>query len=121
MKSLYVDYLQCLKDIDYLLHKPEFNFIKHVFIFGSLSRQLIHENSDIDLLLIGAEPKNIELVSYLSKSIDNCLSVYKDVDIKYYEIEEFRKLKKSNLFLREIEKDCKSIGELCNELLRFCT
>lgn len=120
MKSLYTDYTSCLKDIENLLNKNEFSFILHSFIYGSLSRKLIHEDSDIDLLLIGTKPKNIELISYLSKSIDNSLKVYKEVDIKYYELEEFKKLKRNNLFLREIEKDCRRIGDLYNELLRFC-
>lgn len=121
MSSIYCDYINCITDIENLLNKDEFNYIQYSFIFGSLSRKLIHENSDIDLLLIGNKPKTINLINKLSSSIDNCLRVYKDVDIKYYMIDDFRKLRNSNLFLKEIEKDCKELSYLKHELLRFCT
>lgn len=120
MPSIYVDYVKCLYNIEDLLNQDKFSFIKYSFVFGSLSRKLIHEDSDIDLLLIGTEKKTIDLMTLLSKSIDECLDVYKDVDIKYYEINEFRKLRDSNLFLRTIEEDCKELRNLSNELLRFC-
>lgn len=120
MSSIYNSYVDCLFDIENLLSLEEFSFIKYSFIFGSLSRKRIHENSDIDLLVIGTEKKTIDVLNLISSSIDKSLRIYKDVDVKYYEIEEFRKLRDTNLFLKNIEKDCKELRVLKNELLRFC-
>lgn len=121
MGTIYCDYVSCLEDIERLLKDSKFGFIKHSFVFGSLSRKLIHDDSDIDLLLIGDLPKDINLVTMVSKSIDDCLRVYKDIDIKYYEIENFRSLRDTNLFLKTIENDCVRVGDLKNELLRLCS
>ena len=110
MESIYCNYVKCLEDLEELLNKEEFSFVRHAFIFGSLARKRIHEESDIDLLLIGDKEKTIDLVNFITSSVDRCLRIYKDVDVKYYQIDEFRKLRATNRFLVEIEKDCKTIG-----------
>lgn len=119
--SIYENYVSALEKIESVLcNKEVLPFIEHVFIFGSLSRMKIHEGSDIDVLIIGNAEKTISLLNLLSSSIDKVIDYMLEVDIKYYEINKFREIKNTNLFLKHIEKDCKKIGELRNELLRFC-
>lgn len=83
-------------------------FISYAFLYGSCSRMLIHEESDIDLLLIGEAQKNIKIVSCISKFFEE-LELENEIDMKYYNIDEFCHLKNSNLFLNKIRKDFKSM------------
>ncbi|SFC84937.1 nucleotidyltransferase domain-containing protein [Clostridium uliginosum] len=117
MNSLYVPIYATLRKISIELDKLD--FIKYVFVYGSVSKKHIHNDSDIDLLIIGTKDKNIELVNSLSKIFDD-LDINVDVDFKYYEFNKFKIIYKTNTFLKYIEKDCKTIKEVQNELSRFC-
>lgn len=117
---MYNRIIKCIDCLNKSFSSAELNFVKHIFVFGSVSKGCIHYDSDIDLLVIGDKPKSIELVSYINKILDkyNCTDV--EVDLKYYDIDTFRVLRNSNVFLKSIEKDCIRLEEIKNELLRFC-
>lgn len=102
----YESLLRDLKKINTNLCKLD--FISHTFLYGSTSRMLVHADSDIDLILIGNKEKNISVVSYVTKFFDE-LELENEVDIKYYEFNNFCKLKETSLFLNKIRGDCKSI------------
>lgn len=117
---MYKNIIKCIRDLNSIFELEELDFVKHVFIFGSVAKGCIHSESDIDLLVIGTKDKSIDLVSYINKILDNHNSTEIEIDLKYYEIEVFRSLKKSNIFLKSIEKDCIRLENAENELLRFC-
>ncbi|MBB6622334.1 nucleotidyltransferase domain-containing protein [Clostridium gasigenes] len=115
--SEFIKVIDCIKDS---LTSCELSFIRHSLVYGSVSKMVIHEESDIDLLLLGDEPKSIKLISMIGDSLDNNNKSSILIDFKYYSMKEFLELKNSNLLLKSIEKDCKELEELRNELLRFC-
>lgn len=117
---MYTSIIKCIRDLNAAFNLEELDFIKHVFIFGSVSKGCIHSGSDIDLLVIGTKNKSIELVSYINKILDSYNSTEVEIDLKYYELKIFRGLRKSNIFLKSIEKDCIRLEDAENELLRFC-
>lgn len=117
---MYKNIIKCIRDLNSAFDLEELNFVKHIFIFGSVAKGCVHSESDIDLLVIGTKDKSIELLSYINKILDNNNSTEIEIDLKYYEIEVFRNLRNSNAFLKSIEKDCIRLEDVENELLRFC-
>lgn len=117
---MYNNIIRCLRDLNFAFKLEKLNFIKHIFIFGSVAKGCIHSESDIDLLVIGTKNKSIELVSCINKILDSYNSTEIELDLKYYELGEFRTLRESNVFLKTIEKDCIRLEDAENELLRFC-
>lgn len=119
---MYNKILYCLRRVDLALRKEkDLEFIKHCFVFGSVSKCCVHSESDIDLLIIGTEPKSISLISSINKILDKYNDSGIELDVKYYEISVFRSLRDSNVFLKSIEKDCIRLEDCFSELLRFCT
>ena len=102
-------YESLLRDLEKInTNLCKLDFISYTFLYGSTSRMLVHADSDIDLILIGNREKNISVVSYITKFFDE-LELENEVDIKYYEFNNFCKLKETSLFLNKIHGDCKSI------------
>lgn len=102
--SLYVTKLQDLKKIEAILGTQY--YVKDCFVFGSLSKFCISESSDIDLIIIGTRDKDIQTVSNLSGLLDrDCTS---EIDLKYYNYNEFKKLVVADPLLLSVEKDCKN-------------
>lgn len=117
---MYREIIKCIRELNMAFKCDELDFINHVFIFGSVAKGCVHEDSDIDLLVIGIKDKTIELISKINKILDSYNTTNIETDLKYYEIESFRDLRNTNVFLNSIEKDCLRLEEAENELLRFC-
>lgn len=76
------------------------DYISDLFLFGSVAKGKVHENSDLDLLVIGTKPKTIEVLMELDKLCENDVV---DVDVKYYFIDDFIEcLNGGSLFLKEL-------------------
>lgn len=102
------NYENILKDLQKIKDNP-LDFVKYYFVFGSVGRLLINENSDIDILMIGTEKKDINILTEIDKYFDD-LRLNTEIDFKYYYIEDFKRLKENgNLFLYSINKDSCSI------------
>lgn len=117
---MYKNIIKCIRDLNSVFILDELDFVKHVFIFGSVAKGCVNSESDIDLLVIGTKDKSIDLVSHINKILDSHNSTDIEIDLKYYEVGIFRNLRESNLFLKSIEKDCIRLEDAENELLRFC-
>jgi len=76
--------------------------IKEVYLFGSFARGEIHEASDIDLIIVG------EFKEKLFERIQKIISLT-DLPIEplIYTPQEFKKLKKRNLFIKKIISEAK--------------
>ncbi|MGL4949224.1 MAG: hypothetical protein ACRC5M_02490 [Anaeroplasmataceae bacterium] len=118
--SMYKNFIDCIECIIDCIESGQLEFVKYSYVFGSVSKRLISDTSDLDLLLLGTEPKDINLISSITMKLDNCNITDIDIDVKYYSIDEFLKLKSTNLFLKNIEMDCIGLEELKDELLRLC-
>lgn len=115
--SLRKQYLRLAqKAITLLEDSLQDNYVK-AYLFGSVSKGKVKEDSDIDILLIGKEKKTICLLSRLSGLMDS-ISNDIEINIVYFEYSVFKTfvINKNNLFLNSIEKDCIS-KEVINELL----
>lgn len=86
------------------------DFIKYSFVYGSTARLLVHEDSDIDLLFIGENQKDIKLVSTIEEALEEA-NLITETDVKYYNLDDFKKLRTTSLFLRGIQKDCKTLDQ----------
>lgn len=105
-------YETILKDLNKInLNICNLDFINNVFIYGSVSKLIVHEFSDIDILLIGNVDKNITTLSAISKFFED-LNLINEIDFKYYNVNKFREIYKNNRFLQIIQKDCTTIDSL---------
>ena len=85
-------------------------YVQYVYLFGSVAKGKVHEDSDLDLLIIGNKEKTIEVLMELSKLCENDKVI---VDTKYYFIDDFVKcLNSGNLFLQEIDRTGFDVKEL---------
>lgn len=107
-KSIFED----LKSLSSKLYS--LSYITNVFIFGSMVKGMYNEDSDIDLLIIGSQPKTIQVLMNLDKL---CEGYSREVDIIYYSEEEFKQcLDGGNLFLKDLESYCLDLKEVISNV-----
>lgn len=114
--SLRKDMLKCASQS--ILDLKEFfgDKLERIFLYGSLSKGKVHENSDIDVLCIGTLEKDISLLNRISEFIYNKNYKY-EINVKYYNLNKFRELyNNNNLFLHSIKYDLLRLEDI-NELL----
>lgn len=119
LDSLYLSRIKTLDCLEKCLSES-LDFVMYSFVYGSTSKFSIKDSSDIDLLLIGSQEKTLDLLISIDECLEKYCGTFPEIDFKYYQISTFMKLRTENEFLKSIEKDCKRIGDLKNELLRFC-
>lgn len=104
-------YTNILNDLEKIKNSlSNLEFIKYSFVYGSTARMLVHDGSDIDLLLIGEKEKDIATISSIEEVIEE-VNLTNEIDVKYYNIEDFKELRTTSLFLKEIQKDCKTVEQ----------
>ena len=112
-------YVRIVVDLDSIRKVIEkLDFIVDLFVYGSVSKHCVSEDSDLDVIVIGTKEKTIDTMNELSKCFDE--QCYSEIDVKYYNVEDFKHLVNTDPFLLSIEKDCKRLEEVQCELLRFC-
>lgn len=86
----------------------------NAFLFGSVSKRCIKEDSDIDILLIGKDVKNRKLMCKISEILED-ICMEPEINVTYIskkKYEEFLNNKNSNAFLRSIENDLIRLEDL---------
>lgn len=118
---MYDEVVKCLDNVYDAINSESLSFITNSFVYGSVSKHCISNESDVDLLLIGTKAKSIDLISYINKILDSYNTTSLELDVKYYDIVTFRNIRSSNVFLNSIKNDVIRLEDASNELLRFCS
>lgn len=118
---MYDEIVRCIDMVLSALNSDSLSFITNSFIYGSVAKHCIHEGSDLDLLLIGSKSRNIDLIGFINKTLDSYNNTNIEIDMKYYDIETFRSIRDTNVFLNNIKNDAIRLEDALNELLRFCS
>lgn len=91
-----------LKDLKERLFNLD--YVEDIYLFGSVAKGKVHENSDLDLLIIGYRKKTIDVLVELDKICEN----------NYVDVDGFRlALKNNSLFLKDLSTyaiDLKEMG-----------
>ena len=85
-----------------ILNNPE------VYLFGSISKGMYKKNSDIDILILISENKDLKELRNLRHSLEDKIEVLKlnrDVDIKLYNKDRYIELTRDISFEQAIYKD----------------
>ena len=118
---MYDEIVRCIDMVLSALNSDSLSFITNSFIYVSVAKHCIHEVSDLDLLLIGSKSRNIDLIGFINKTLDSYNNTNIEIDMKYYDIETFRSIRDTNVFLNNIKNDAIRLEDALNELLRFCS
>ena len=118
---MYDEIVRCIDMVLSALNSDSLSFITNSFIYVSVAKHFIHEGSDLDLLLIGSKSRNIDLIGFINKTLDSYNNTNIEIDMKYYDIETFRSIRDTNVFLNNIKNDAIRLEDALNELLRFCS
>ena len=86
---------------------------KEVYLFGSIAKGKYSKNSDIDILILIDDEKNVkelrQIRHYIEEEIDE-FNLERDVDIKIYSKERFNDISSNPSFEQAILEDLIDIG-----------
>jgi predicted nucleotidyltransferase len=96
---------------DYLRNLEGKINVKKVILFGSAARGKMHRDSDIDLIILSPDFKKMEFMErlILLSRLRGGMKKSAPMDIFGYTPEEFKKLSKESIILKEAKKEGKVI------------
>ena len=103
LKKLIKEYLKCF---------PEDIKVKKIFLFGSYATGQVRENSDVDLIIISSQFKDIPFIKrleMLSHFRQREITRSVPMDILGYTPEEFEEIDKESMIMKRAKREGKMI------------
>jgi predicted nucleotidyltransferase len=97
---------------EYLKHFPKNIKVEKILLFGSYAKENYNEDSDIDLIVISSDFKNmnfLERLEMLSSFRKSKLTQSVAMDIIGYTPEEFKNISKESIIMRKAIKEGKIV------------